>query len=190
MMNDVQFIIDGHVQNGFQFNPTVMLTSKHPDYCALPKDEDCIHVVTIIVAATTVTTMSTKLLDKLRQIKIHANKRAIPVAVIVTKIDEICEGVSRDVSVVFRSTAVKDCVETIAEKLGVQESAVLPVKNYSKEVELDRDVHILALYTLRYLTRLANDYFDDQMEQKGLYRAADTQPALRLTTGAAEHKEK
>ena len=188
--SDVPFIIDGHVQNGFQFNPAVMVTSKHPDYRALPKDKDCIHVVAIVVAATTVTSMSTKLLDKLRQIKIHANERAIPVAVIVTKIDEICEDVSRDVSMVFRSTTVKDCIETIAEKLGVQHSVVQPVKNYSMEVELNQDVDILALYTLRYLTRLAHDYFDDQMEQKGLYEAEDTQPALKLTTGASEHKEK
>ena len=173
--NDLPFIIDGHVQNGFQFNPAVMVTSKHPDYRALPKDKDCIHAVAIVVAATTVTTMSAKLLDKLRQIKIHANERAIPVAVLVTKVDEICENVSRDVSVVFRSAPVKDCIDVIAEKLGVQKNAVLPVKNYNEEMALDRNIDILALHMLRHLTRLAHDYFDDQMEQKGLYGAEDTQ---------------
>ena len=56
-------------------------------------------------------------------------------------------------------------------------------KNYNTELELDHDVDTLALYTVRHLTRMARAYFDDQMEQKGLY---GEQPALKLTTGASE----
>ena len=55
----------------------------------------------------------------------------VHVAVILTKIDEICEDVSRDVSMVFRSMTVKAHVEVIAEKLGIVESSILPVSSIS-----------------------------------------------------------
>ena len=59
----------------FQFNPASAVTTKHTDYHALPKDKDCIHVVAMVVDATTVASMSTKLLEKLHQIKTHASDR-------------------------------------------------------------------------------------------------------------------
>ena len=46
---------------------------------------------------------------------------------ILTKVDEICEEVSGDVSKVFRSETVKQCVEEMAEKVGIPVSFVLPV---------------------------------------------------------------
>ena len=45
----------------------------------------------------------------------------------------------------------------------------IQVKNYDNEVALDPSVDILSLYTLRQLTRMADDYFEDQMEEKGYY---------------------
>ena len=39
------------------------------------------------------------------------------------------------------------------------------------EVALDQAVDILSLHALRQLVRLADDYFEDQMEQRGLYDA-------------------
>ena len=49
------------------------------------------------------------------------------------------------------------------------------VKNYKAERELDKAVDILAMDTLRTLTRMARDYFDDQMERKGLYEETDSE---------------
>jgi len=40
-------------------------------------------------------------------------------------------------------------------------------------VELDQAVDVLTLHALRQLTRLAEDFLEDQMEQKGFYDDAD-----------------
>ena len=53
--------------------------------------------------------------------------------------------------------------------------AVFQVKNYNTELALDPAIDTLALYTLRHLTRMAEDYFDDQMERKGLYEEPDSE---------------
>ena len=60
-------------------------------------------------------------------IHIWYNVTDIPVAVILTKVDEICEDVSHDVSVVFRSLAVKERLDMISEKLGILRSFIQPV---------------------------------------------------------------
>ena len=43
------------------------------------------------------------------------------------------------------------------------------VKNYDSEVDLDPAIDTLSLYSLRQLSRLADDAFDNMMDQKGLY---------------------
>ena len=42
------------------------------------------------------------------------------------------------------------------------------------EAALDPSMDILAMYTLRHLTRMANVYLDDLMERKCLYEEMDT----------------
>ena len=61
------------------------------------------------------------------------------------------------------------------------------MKNYETEQELNPAVDMLSLYTLRYICRMAEDNFDNLMEQKGLY---DEQPTRRAGAGAGEPREK
>ena len=58
-----------------QFTHGTLVTPKHPEYCSSPKDKDCIHLVAIVVDATSVSSMPTKSLENLRNIKMHANER-------------------------------------------------------------------------------------------------------------------
>lgn len=53
--------------------------------------------------------------------------------------------------------------------LGVSQSCVLPVKNYSRELELDIHTDILLLTAVVQMLRYSNNYFDDiyqAVEQK------------------------
>ena len=38
---------------------------------------------------------------------------------------------------------------------------------------LDMAIDVLSLFTLRHLTRMADDLFDEQMERQGLYEDKD-----------------
>lgn len=51
--------------------------------------------------------------------------------------------------------------------LGVSQSCVLPVKNYSRELELDIHTDILLLTAVVQMLRYTDDYFDD------IYQAGD-----------------
>lgn len=52
----------------------------------------------------------------------------------------------------------------VCANIGVSLTAVVPVQNYSKEVELDPDMDILLLNALNHILRAAEGYFDDQGE--------------------------
>lgn len=50
-------------------------------------------------------------------------------------------------------------------RLGVPLSCVVPVKNYSEELELDPNCDILLLHAVIQMLRFADDYFDEISDQ-------------------------
>ena len=72
--------------------------------------------------------------------------------------------VKNDLSKVYHSTTIEENIETLADKLGVPLSQILPIKNYHKETELITAVDMLAISTVRQMLRLADDYFEEQMD--------------------------
>ena len=53
-----------------------------------------------------------------------------------------------------------------AVQLGVSMSAVIPVKNYSQELELDPLTDILLLNAVNQMLRVAESYFDDLFQDE------------------------
>ncbi|KAL0160355.1 hypothetical protein M9458_044080 [Cirrhinus mrigala] len=54
-----------------------------------------------------------------------------------------------------------------SSRLGVSVSCVLPVKNYSQELELELNCDVLLLTALQQMLRFADDYFDDIRSVEG-----------------------
>jgi len=76
----------------------------------------------------------------------------------MTKIDKICELVSDDISDVFSSPAIKDCVDKVAMVMGLPRYHILPFKNYECEMDLDNNINILSLMSLQQILRFTDDY--------------------------------
>ncbi|XP_021375421.1 interferon-induced protein 44-like isoform X2 [Mizuhopecten yessoensis] len=91
--------------------------------------------------------------------------QGIPQVVLLTKIDEICEETSEDLSNVFFSTVVKECVDKVASLMGLPRSHILPVKNYECEVELDQNINILALLSLRRILNFVDDFLFNKSDE-------------------------
>lgn len=87
--------------------------------------------------------------------------RNIPHLVFLTKTDEICELVEKDVSKMFTSSLVEDAVNKAADIIAIPRSHVLPVKNYEKETILNMDINILALMALRKSLMFADDFLEN-----------------------------
>ncbi len=93
------------------------------------------------------------------------NVSGIPVVVLLTKPDKACSTTAADLSKVYTSEDIWTILSETSQKLGVSMSAILPVKNYHHELELNSRVDILALYALRQIMRYMDSLFDDYMDR-------------------------
>ncbi|XP_069125502.1 interferon-induced protein 44-like [Argopecten irradians] len=173
--HEICYLLDGHVPDRFQFNPAVPLSPEVMGFVKGPGLGDRIHCVAFVVDSSTVDVISEKVLERIKNMQTKMNQRSIPQVVLLTKIDRICELVTDEISDVFVSPTVKECVDRVAMVMGLPRSHILPVKNYECEVELDQDVNILSLLCLRQVLHFSDDYLYNQLDQIEAEKIAQTQ---------------
>lgn len=112
----------------------------------------------------------------------------------MTKVDEACDSVAKDIRNVYRSDDIRRKVRTVfsvstqdlmrqffrnrpesspppqikslSNWLGVPISCIIPVKNYSQELELDLHCDILLLSAVVQMLRFTDNYLDDFSERR------------------------
>ncbi|KAL6108186.1 ifi44l [Pungitius sinensis] len=105
--------------------------------------------------------MPAKLEQKLEAIRRKVNLMGIPQLVLLTKVDEACSFVSQDIRNIYKSSYIQEIMQEVGVRVGVPMSCVVPVKNYSKEFELDQNCDILLLTAIIQMFRSTECYFDD-----------------------------
>uniref|UniRef100_A0A3P9HN25 TLDc domain-containing protein n=1 Tax=Oryzias latipes TaxID=8090 RepID=A0A3P9HN25_ORYLA len=165
-IDDISTILKGHLPDRYQFNPSVPLQSEAHGFCKSPGLKDKIHCVTYVLDASKISIMSTKMEEKLKTIRRKVNLMGIPQLVLLTKVDEACSLVKEDIRNVYRSSYIRDVAAT---RVGVPLSCIIPVKNYSQELELETDVDILLLSAAVQMLRFVDNFFDDLSDQAGTH---------------------
>ncbi|XP_059203467.1 interferon-induced protein 44-like [Centropristis striata] len=166
-LDDILSIIKGHLPDTYQFNPSAPLNPETSGYRQSPELKDKIHCVVYVVDACKVSIMPTKLELKLETIRRKVNLIGIPQLVLLTKVDEACPLVSQDVRSIYKSGYIEEVMQEVSTRLGMPMSCVVPVKNYSKEFELDLNCDILLLSAVIQMLRAADCYFDELNDQLG-----------------------
>ncbi|XP_075944359.1 interferon-induced protein 44-like isoform X2 [Anarhichas minor] len=165
--DDIISILKGHLPDTYQFNPSAPLHSEASGYRKSPGLEDQIHCVAYVIDACKVSIMPAKLEQKLEAIRRKLNLMGIPQLVLLTKVDEACPLVSQDISNIYRSGYVEEMMQEVSARLGVPVSCVVPVKNYSKEFELDQNCDILLLTAVIQMLRSVDGYFEELSDRLG-----------------------
>uniref|UniRef100_A0A672G6Q7 Interferon-induced protein 44-like n=1 Tax=Salarias fasciatus TaxID=181472 RepID=A0A672G6Q7_SALFA len=160
-IDDIMSIVKGHLPNFYQFNPTTPMSSEASNYRKSPELKDKIHCVVYVIDASKISIMSTNLEEKLDVIRRKVNLLGIPQLILLTQVDEACPLVKEDVRNIYKSGYIKDLIQDISSRLGVPMSCIVPVKNYSEELELDVNCDILLLSAVIQMLRFADDYFDE-----------------------------
>ncbi|XP_051233350.1 interferon-induced protein 44-like isoform X3 [Dicentrarchus labrax] len=166
-LEDVVNILKGHLPDTYQFNPSAPLHSEAHGYRKSPSLKDKIHCVAYIIDACKVSIMPPKLEEKLDAIRRKVNLMGIPQLVLMTKVDDACPFVSEDIRNIYRSSYIKEMMQEVSVRTGVPLSCVVPVKNYSKELELDQNCDILLLTAIIQMLRFADNYFDELSDRLG-----------------------
>nr|XP_055073519.1 interferon-induced protein 44-like [Misgurnus anguillicaudatus]XP_055073520.1 interferon-induced protein 44-like [Misgurnus anguillicaudatus] len=160
-IEDISSIIQGLIPDRYQFNP---IASFHPDEQKSPRPsslQERIHCVVFVIDVTKISLMSSKLEEKLAAIRTKVNSMGVPQIVLMTKVDEACPLVEEDLQNVYVSSYIKSKVQEVSSRLGVPVSCVLPVKNYSQELELNLNCDLLLLTAVQQMLNYAEDYLDD-----------------------------
>ncbi|XP_060629774.1 uncharacterized protein [Anolis sagrei] len=160
-IDDVSNIIKGHIPHKYQFNQAGPMQPTSPGYIKHPSLKDEIHCFVFIIEAPKIEILPDKLLEKLKTIKQRTNMFDLPQLVILTKVDEICPSLGKNISNVYRSKVVERKMQLTAERLGIPLCNIVPVKNYCSELELKDNIDILILLALRQILRLGESYLDN-----------------------------
>ncbi|XP_055017927.1 interferon-induced protein 44-like [Boleophthalmus pectinirostris] len=166
---DIINICKGHVQDRYQFNPSASLQEGTPGYRKHVTLKDKIHCMVYVVDVSRVSLMDQKMLDKFRTIRKKANQLGVPQILLMTKIDEACPLVERDLKNVYHSVYIQKKAREVSESFGIPLSCIVPVKNYCTEMELNLEVDILLLSAVKLMLDYADGFFenllpDDQEE--------------------------
>ncbi|XP_033754629.1 interferon-induced protein 44-like isoform X2 [Pecten maximus] len=168
---EICYLLDGHVPEKYKFNPSVPLTPDVTGFVKNPTLSERMHCVVFVIDASTVDVMPKKVMESIKAIQTRINQRGIPQAVLLTHIDGICEPTSEDLSKVYFSVAVKECAEKVSMMMGLPQQQVFPVKNYHREADLEQNVNILSLRSLRKILNFVDDFLynklDDIETEKG-----------------------
>ncbi|KAL7846123.1 hypothetical protein AOLI_G00243150 [Acnodon oligacanthus] len=161
---DIISVLEGRISDGYTFNPLAPITSDSPKYNRDPHPCHKVHCLVSILPADSISRMSDKVIDKMKTIRQKAAQLCIPQVIIMTKVDEACELVNRDLRKVYHSKKIKEKVQECSDKLGIPLNCIYPVKNYHAEITQDANVDVLILMALRDILNFANDYMEDLYE--------------------------
>ncbi|XP_069566667.1 interferon-induced protein 44-like [Brachyistius frenatus] len=164
-IDDLVNIYRGHMKDRYQFNTSLPLLADAPGYKKEVTLNDIIHCVVYVVDTCKVSLLSQNMLDKFAVIRKKTNQLGIPQILLMTKIDEACPLVAEDLKNVYHSVYIQKKARELSEYLGIPLSCVLPVKNYSEELDLNQDTDVLLLMAVKQMLHYADSFFENQVVQ-------------------------
>ncbi|KAL4224203.1 Interferon-induced protein 44-like [Mactra antiquata] len=162
---ECNYLLDGHVPEYYQFNPATPITPNTNGFISKPTLEEKIHCVVFVLDSTTVEVLPDKIIQKMKSFQTLMNQKGIPQAILLTKIDKLCENVEKNTAEVFTSGVVEENVAKVSQLLGLPRGNVLPIKNYENEMQLDKGISILSLLSLRKILNFAEDYMEALLDK-------------------------
>lgn len=175
-IEDLVNICKGHIKDRYQFSPSTPLAADAPGFRQKVTLNDMIHCVVYVVDTCKVSLLSQNMLDKFAAIRRKTNQLGIPQILLMTKVDDACPLVSEDIKNVYSSVYIQKKARELSESLGIPLNCVLPVKNYSEELDLDQNSDILLFTAVQQMLNYADNYFENHVTEEQeleLYRASN-----------------
>ncbi|KAH3715463.1 interferon-induced protein 44-like [Dreissena polymorpha] len=167
---DCSYLLNGNIPDYYEFNPAPPpIIPDNPGFVHQPRVTEKIYCVVFVIDTATVGDIPPKLVKKINSFQRIVNRKGIPQAALLTKVDLACQDVAGKTSNVFTSKKIEAAVDKVSGLLGLPRNNILPVKNYENEMQLDDNISILSLLALRQLLHFAEDYIENlQVKMKAL----------------------
>ncbi|XP_060578696.1 interferon-induced protein 44-like [Ruditapes philippinarum] len=149
---NMRLLLEGHVMNKFPFDPSGTLSADMPGFNRHPELHEKIHCVAIVQDAAIVDAVSDlcpEITKNIQDMQVVMNSLDIPQVVLLTQIDCICKKTFNNIANVFHSATIERCVAKASEVFGLPRNCIFPFKNYEHECQLEPDIDVLTLFTLK-----------------------------------------
>ncbi|RXN38225.1 interferon-induced 44-like protein [Labeo rohita] len=103
---DIAKCLEGLLKEGHNFNPAV--SAKKEDCRSTTSTDDLTYCLVYVIAANKVSMMDREVFKKMKYIREKASDLEIPQAIIMTKVDEICPLVQKDLRKIYTSKKIKE----------------------------------------------------------------------------------
>ncbi|XP_041858781.1 interferon-induced protein 44-like, partial [Melanotaenia boesemani] len=164
-VEDLKLALRGHIAEGYEFIPNRPLMEKDPFYNKHPSLDNKIHVLVSVVSATTLNIINDEVVKKMREVRLEASRLEIPQLAIITRVDEACPEVKKDIKNIYKSKKLKDLAEKFHQLLGIPLNCIFLVKNYSSEVETSSEIDVQILQPLKQMVVFGEDFLKDQEDK-------------------------
>uniref|UniRef100_A0A8D2JRB4 Interferon-induced protein 44 n=1 Tax=Sciurus vulgaris TaxID=55149 RepID=A0A8D2JRB4_SCIVU len=160
-VEDIVYILKGHIPDRYQFNSMEPITSRHPNYIHSPSLKDRIHCVAFVFDASSVEQLSPEMVAKIKRIQKEVIKCGVVQMALLTHVDCLDLITAGDFPDIYSCVPVKLKLEAVHRKLGFVLSDILVVSNYVSEWELNPLKDFLILSALRKMSWAADDFLED-----------------------------
>ncbi|KAK9519521.1 hypothetical protein VZT92_022246 [Zoarces viviparus] len=164
-LHDIMSVIKGHAPEGHKFSPDQPVRSETVGYVKRPSLKDKIHCVAFVVDASKILTYPKGLSTTFQQLREHISDLGVHQVALLTHIDQVCSQTYKDVTQVYKSHIIRDMMVKAASLLGMSTSYIIPVRNYSSELDLDVNTDVLLLTAVDHILQYADLYFQDNTRQ-------------------------
>uniref|UniRef100_A0A4W4FKA1 G domain-containing protein n=1 Tax=Electrophorus electricus TaxID=8005 RepID=A0A4W4FKA1_ELEEL len=164
-LHDVQCIIKGHVPDGHRFNPEEPIGSETAGFIKKPSLKEQIHCVVFVIDASKLNSYPKGVSRAFQQLRDLISTLGVHQVALLTHVDEVCKETAQDVTQVYKSQIVQQLMVKAGALLGMAMSYIVPVKNYSSQLDLDEHTDILLLKAVDHILQYAGLYFQDNAEQ-------------------------
>ncbi|XP_040925548.1 interferon-induced protein 44-like isoform X2 [Betta splendens] len=165
LVDDIILALKGHVKEGYKFNPESKLSEGDQFYNKSPSDNDKVHVLVCVVPADTIPLMKDEVIKKIKEIRINASRLGIPQVAVITKVDEACPEVKKDLRNVYRSKCIKQRMEQFSANVGIPMNCIFPLRNYHQEINFNNNVDSLILSVLKSIINFGDDFIDRNLQK-------------------------
>ncbi|RXN18997.1 interferon-induced 44-like protein [Labeo rohita] len=158
---DIINAVFGHVNDGYKFNEEQTLTSDDQHYTSDPSLSNQCFCLVYVIAADTIQFIDERLIDKLKIVRQKISEKGIPQVLVMTKVDETCPLVKKDLRKMYTSRKIKEKMDLCSATTGVPLTNIFPVKNYHDEIDTNDLIDVLMLKALERIIQIAHDRLKD-----------------------------